>query len=1026
MKFYLGIDIGAISIKAALFATEENANALNAKMNGAKEFFKAEAENSDGKSIWFSNYRRIYGGLLENSNKLIEEIYALVGKENIASIHVTGSGGRVLEKKYNLLRDNEFSSIVKGMELLYPEVRTVFEIGGEGSKYIRFTRLNDKLHIADYEVSGDCAAGTGSFIDQQAARMKYKVEEISKLISETKKTPVIAGRCSVFAKSDMIHAQQKGFQPAEILKGLCEAVARNFKSCITKGKDIETKVAFIGAVSQNLGVTEFIKQSFELSDDDFFVPQYYSWIGALGSAMLAEKASNKEHDKSDSLISLDHNGKAEKFGYQDKLVLDDVVFLKDKVKQYELSTDSKARKIDAYLGIDIGSVSTNFALIDNKGEVIKEIYVRTQGRPVEVVSKGLTDLHKELGDKISIKGVGTTGSGRELIAELIGADTVNDEITAHKTGSSTISRMMDTGNVDTIFEIGGQDSKFISIDDGIVTDFTMNEACAAGTGSFLEEQAGKLGVNIIDEFSQMALSSDNPIRMGERCTVFMERDVNSYLQRGGQLKDILAGLAYSVVLNYLNRVVGNRKIGDVIYFQGGTAYNNAVASAFSMVLGKKVIVPPYNGVLGALGEALLVKEHMQMTGLKTKFRGFHMDKVKYTIREFTCKACTNNCDIQEFDIGGEKTYWGDKCSVKFRKKAKAAKKPVIDDLVAIREKLLIERHDEKISKRGKTVGVPRAMYFFDRFPFWNEYLQKLGFTVVLSDITSKKVAKKGIELTVAEPCFPIKAAHGHVQDLIEKKVDYIFLPNVLNAETKDMKVHSHMCPWGQTMPYIIKAVPQFESYSDKFIIPTVQFRMGKDFVKKGLFEAFKKFGVNKSDSNEACDQAFTAQRTFELKLQRIGREALNKIIDSGQEGIVLVGRGYNVNDPGINVNIPEKLRNFYGVNVIPMDFLPLEGINLDDINPNMFWNYGKKIIAAVKLAREYPNLHIIYMTNFKCGPDSFIKHFATFASDKPFLTLQFDEHQNDAGYMTRCEAYLDSKGVLRCYKEQPKKETQVA
>jgi len=344
----------------------------------------------------------------------------------------------------------------------------------------------------------------------------------------------------------------------------------------------------------------------------------------------------------------------------------------------------------------------------------------------------------------------------------------------------------------------------------------------------------------------------------------------------------------------------------------------------------------------------------------------------------------------------------------------------------LREKLLFERFDQDKKKSGITIGYPRAMYFYEKFPFWNEYLSGIGFSVIISDKTNNKISKAGIELSVAEPCFPIKIAHGHVNDLIEKGVDYIFLPNVLNAESDGSKVASHLCPWGQTMPFVIKAASGFKGYESKFIIPTVTFQLGKEKVEDQLYKTFKKFGIKREDSNRACEQAYFTQRSFELKLQRIGREALNKIMESGEEGIILIGRPYNINDGGVNVNIPDKLRSYYGVNVIPMDFLPDQGKDTDDINPNMFWNYGKKILKAVRLVEEYPNMHIVYMTNFKCGPDSYIKHFADYASERPFLTLQFDEHQNDAGYMTRCEAYLDSKGVLRCYKEEKRKERAIA
>ena len=306
---------------------------------------------------------------------------------------------------------------------------------------------------------------------------------------------------------------------------------------------------------------------------------------------------------------------------------------------------------------------------------------------------------------------------------------------------------------DTIFEIGGQDSKFISLQDGVVVDFAMNEACAAGTGSFLEEQAEKLGINIIGEFAELALSSEAPVRLGERCTVFMERDVNSYLQRGADKKDLVAGLAYSIAYNYLNRLVGRRHIGDTIYFQGGTAYNDSVAAAFSMILDKDIIVPPYNGVVGAIGAALLAREKMSATQAPSRFRGWDLEQVDYTMREFTCKGCSNECDIRQFTIGEEKTYWGDKCSDRYRKRAKVDKEPIIRDLVEFRDALfysyVTEAEDTSTLLRSGTdaprgtMGIPRAMYTYDRLPFWATFFKTCGFDIMLSRETDKKIRETG-------------------------------------------------------------------------------------------------------------------------------------------------------------------------------------------------------------------------------------------------------------------------------------------
>jgi len=1011
----LGIDVGSVSVKLALIGDMEDKELFDRILSEYPTFFKIHDGLSPRfykreKLMLLSQYRRTKGEPILATYNLLEELREYLSE--VDGIRVTGSGSTLVGELLGASQENDFRAVAKGVGVLHPEVKTIFEMGGANSKYIRINIDEESgiVGIQDYERNGECAAGTGSFIDQQATRLQYDIEDIGDIVMSADKAAIVAGRCSVFAKSDMIHAQQKGYQPPEILKGLCEAVVRNFKGSITKGKKIEPKVAFIGGVAANKGVVQAMKTVFKFTDDEFFVPEGYAWMGAIGAALLESEALEKRKPQGiENLSSYAAKIGREYFSTMAPLSMEKVTLLRDRVKPY--SFDGLELPIDVYLGVDIGSVSTNLVVLNEHGDLIKEIYTYTRSRPIEVVGEGLKEIEEEIGDKIRVLGVGTTGSGRELIGKLIGADIIKDEITAHKTGATFVGKALIDRVPDTIFEIGGQDSKYISIQDGIVVDFTMNEACAAGTGSFLEEQAERMGIQIKGEFAELALSSKNPIRLGERCTVFMEKDITPFLQRGASKEDLTAGLAYSIAINYLNRVVRGRKIGDTIYFQGGTAYNDSVAAAFSTILDKEIIVPPYNGVIGAIGAALLAREKVQATQAETTFRGFSLDKIDYTLREFTCRACSNYCDIQEFKVEGERTYWGDKCSDQFRTR-KIDKEAVIPDLITFRQEAFMEGYEEK-NGSGIKIGMPRGMYFYERFPFWNRFLSELGFTIILSSTTNKEVVNYGVDAVVAEPCFPIKVIHGHVNDLLKKEVDYIFIPHVVNSETNFPEVYSHVCPWGQTLPFVIKYAPLLEGNEEKLLRPMVHFRDGIEIVKKELRVFTKQFGTSKQQTDKAVEMGYEAQNAFRNKLLKAGEEALEILQEKGEPAIVLVGRPYNIYDSGANLDIPRKLRDYYGVNVIPFDFLPFDDIDISDVNPNMFWNYGRKILQASKVVARYPNLHIIYITNFKCGPDSYIKHFVNDASQKPYLSLQFDGHSNDAGFMTRCEAYLDSKGFLR-------------
>lgn len=1021
MSINLGVDVGAVSVKMAAFATGEEAALLAGISPDTSSFFVADLPRRNGfahDAVLLSTYRRLRGNPQHAVGELLQEFSALVPESAIAGVRFTGSGGRTIARAFDAPFENEFRALARAMKMMYPGVRTVFEVGGENSKYMRLGEAQgaDALGILDYQSSTECAAGTGSFIDQQASRLLYQIEDVGRAARAASCAARVAGRCSVFAKSDMIHAQQKGFTSDQILRGLCEAVARNFKSSIVKGRQVPTPVAMVGGVALNAGVRDAVRQIFKLKDSDFLVPDMHCWMTAIGASILA--AEDKRNGNHCSILLPLRNPQAvsvgsEEFPTTEPLSVEKVLLLRDKVIPFAPRQDGG--RTDVYLGIDVGSVSTNLVVIDADGLLLKEIYVPTSGRPVEVVAAGLREIDTELGTRINVRGVGTTGSGRELIGEFTGADSVNDEITAHKTGAMHVCRQLGMPTVDTIFEIGGQDSKFIRIRDGVVVDFTMNEACAAGTGSFLEEQAEKLGVQIKGEFARLALSSHKPIQLGERCTVFMARDVSSLLLKGAQVPDLCAGLAYSVALNYLNRVVRARKLGDVIYFQGGTAYNDAVAAAFASILkDKRIIVPPHNGVIGAIGMALIARDRILTTRRPTRFRGFDLDRVQFTSRDFVCKACSNYCEMKEFLIDGEKTYWGDQCSDKFRKRSHTDRAPVIEDLVSYRDKLL-EAVQQPAQEGRKTIGIPRAMFFYDRFPFWCTYLQELGFNVTVSSPTDGRIVSAGEELAIAQPCFPVQVAHGHVQQLLEQGVDYVFLPNVVDAETSFMQTQSKLCPWNQTLPFVVRAVEKMESaLANQLICPTAHFREGREYVRKELQAFARLLGAGRSASDAAVDRAYAAQDQFTQSVRRAGNGALETLRRTGEPAIVLLGRPYNIYDRALCCDIPRKLRVLYGINVVPLDFLPLDAENVSAVNDNMYWHSGRLILAAAKFTRRIPGMHLIYISNFKCGPDSYLKSFIEDACGRPSLVLQFDGHSNDAGYLTRSEAYLDSTGFLRC------------
>ncbi len=661
-------------------------------------------------------------------------------------------------------------------------------------------------------------------------------------------------------------------------------------------------------------------------------------------------------------------------------------------------------KIDAYLGIDIGSISTNLVLLDENKNVITKRYLLTAGHPIDAVKKGLEEIHQEVGEQINILGVGATGSGRHMIGELVGADIVKNEITAQAAAAIGI----DPG-VDTIFEIGGQDSKYISIENGAVTDFAMNKVCAAGTGSFLEEQAEKLGISIKEEFSLLAARTSSPTPLGDRCTVFIESELNRQLQKGASKADLTAGLAESIAKNYLNKVVENRKVGSRIFFQGGVAFNQAVVSAFEKITGKRITVPPHHEVTGSIGIALLAQKGKKWQ--KSNFKGFNISQANYQTKSFECKSCPNLCEINMVMLENEDpVFYGGRCEKWENKRGARDGGWRMPDLFQERDLLVFAQEP---AKGRKKIGIPRALFFFERFPFWNAFFTALGFDVVLSSPSDPKIIQESLENMPAEACFPVTLSHGHILDLLKRDVNCLFLPSLINMEkTSEKFTECFNCPFIQALPYFAKAGIHFEK-SVKVLSPALEPQRGRDHFVKQLITLGKSLGKPKNAVISAIAAAEKEYQNVKEKIRKRGEEILRWIENEKIPALAVLSRPYNGSDPVLNLDVPKKLREM-GVFPLPIDYLPVRRSEIADEHPNMYWNYGQKILAAAKFIDLHPSLFAVHISNFRCGPDSFISHLLKDTiRAKPYLEIEVDEHSSDTGVITRLEAFLDSLNNFR-------------
>lgn len=946
---------------------------------------------------------------------------------DLAGIGITGSAGRLISRILGVGFVNEVPAQAAAIGYLYPEIKeaSIIEMGGQDSKLIFVAREGGVVSIRDFSLNSVCAAGTGSFLDQQAQRLGVDIEnEFGELALESKNVPRMAGRCSVFAKSDMIHLQQQATPMCDIVAGLCAALARNLKSNLGCGRKFVKPIIFTGGVAANIGVVRAIEDVFGLAGDEFFVPREHFFTGALGAVLVSKSKGNGEQfggfEASKLEKYLNDRGLGLK-GAKRRERLEVPVFGVPASRVYSELLEGGTEQLGVYIGLDVGSISTNVVVMDEERRILSKAYLMTAGRPLEAIKEGLSIVGREVSGKVRVLGAASTGSGRYLTGDFIGADVVINEITAQAAGSRIVNP-----DVDTIFEIGGQDSKYISLENGVVVDFEMNHACAAGTGSFLEEQSQRLGLNIKDEFSDLAFKSSAPIRLGERCTVFIESDLLSYQQRGAKTEDLVSGLSYSIVANYLNRVVGRRKIGDNICFQGGTAFNKAVWAAFEKVTGKPIRVVDHHEVTGALGAASIAAEHMKLVSneggqkCESKFKGFdNLIGADYKIETFVCEHCANNCEIKKVEhAGSEPLYYGSRCD-RYNLKKKTNKSNGFDAF-GYRERKLFEYaglggKGEKTVEGSVKIGIPMTLISWQLLPLFSQFFKSLGFEVIVSGKTNHGTIFKGLESVTSQICFPVKVAYGHVAELVEKGVDYIFVPSIVSMTASfEINKHNQLCPYVQSLPYHIAAA--FEGKLGKSEILSVPMRLGSGERQliKSFVELGKKLGVSAGDVKKGIKKAFFAQDGFEEDIRRKGVEILNGTADT-ERLFVIVSRPYNGCDEGVNLQVVKKLRSL-GVNTIPMDMLNLGGAELgdDSLHRDVYWSYGQKILRAAEIIKRDDRLFAIYLSNFGCGPDSFLQtFFKDMISKKPSLQLELDEHSADAGLITRLEAFLES---LKHYK----------
>lgn len=881
--------------------------------------------------------------------------------------------------------------------------RVVVSAGGE--TFLVY-HLDEDGKIQGIQTGNKCASGTGEFFLQQIGRMNITLEDVADL-GISKHPHKVSGRCSVFCKSDCTHALNKGIPKGQVVAGLAMMMAGKIVELLKKLP--KKSVMLVGGSSRNGTMIHYLQEEIE----DLHIPDEAPYFEALGAAIWAFDNPTAPYEGPDRVF--ERKGSA--FGY-----LKPLSEFRHKVR-FEERPRGKAQANDrTILGLDVGSTTTKGVIFRCSDKAILAAdYLRTDGDPVGASRRVYRSLADQIDVPITIVGLGVTGSGRQIAGLHAMTDGVINEIIAHAAAAVHFD-----SEVDTIFEIGGQDAKYTYITNGVPSDYAMNEACSAGTGSFLEESAKEsLGLQVTD-IGRVAYTGTNPPNFNDQCAAFIGSDIKNAAQEGIPVNDIVAGLVYSICMNYSNRVKGNRPVGKKVFMQGGVCYNEAIPAAMAALTGKEIVVPPEPGLMGAYGVALEVERRIEVGLLEET----HFDMERLANREvvhkesFTCgggkEKCDLGCEIARIEIEGKTYPFGGACNryVNLLRRLKFDKGAL--DMVAFRQRQVFKdlAPDDPADQRP-TVGMNRSFLVNTFFPFFNAFFKELGYRVVLPD----RVVPEGVDQQQAAFCFPVEIAHGFMSDLLDRDPDILFLPHIRGIPTDEESENTCTCVFVQGEAFYLAST--FEKTADKKVItPYLDLSSGFEPTIEEFVKLAREFGASRTVAEKAFRAAVNAQSDFKDTIRAKGAQMLREIEENPETmGVVLFGRPYNAFVAEAHKGIPGKFAT-RGHRILPFDMLPFEDQTLDDAE-TMYWSMGRMILKASRFVRNHPQLFGTFISNFSCGPDSFVVgYFRNEMGRKPSLTLELDSHTADAGLETRIEAFLD---IVNYYRElESQKQIKVA
>jgi predicted CoA-substrate-specific enzyme activase len=1009
-RYRMGIDIGSTTAKVVL-------------VDGGED------------EIIFSDYRRHHTETLATLELILGQASQQFGEIEL-SLLVTGSAGMGISETCNLPFIQEVVASAEVVHQRYPQVNTLIDIGGEDAKMIFF----DEQSRPDIRMNGNCAGGTGAFIDEMANLLDVSLTELDSLAAKHTHVYSMASRCGVFAKTDLQNLLSRDVAIEDIAASVFNAIVLQTLATLSRGYDPYPAVLFCGGP---LTFLSSLRQAFmnvmNLAPDEIQDVENGQFLPAYGAA-LAETDTRCEISITE-LIDLLHGVRSNHHPEQHRLKplftgsLDFQNWEKLRQKQSVERVDLRhLEDRDCFLGVDSGSTTTKVVLIDERGQLAYDYYSNNHGNAIQAVSRGLDALCEQL-DALEnpprVVRSAVTGYGEDLVRAAFGFDEGLVETLAHYRAAKTLDE-----GVSFILDIGGQDMKAIFVRDGFIQNIEINEACSSGCGSFIQNFAQSMD-HSVSEFAHKACASEAPCDLGTRCTVFMNSKVKQAFREGADIADISAGLAYSVIKNALHKVLrltNTDVLGDHIVVQGGTFKNPAILRAVELLLDKQVICPDISELMGAYGAALTARDSHRVSGQQASNfvgLGHHQEVGASQKRLIHCHGCENRCQVTKLIFpNGNIFFTGNRCERIYTNRGD--RKYVGSNLPAKKIELLFDRKTAPDKAPRLTLGIPRVLTIYEKFPFWNTLFVESGIAVKLSDPSSMAIYEQGAGTIMSENiCYPAKLVHGHILNLIESGVDRIFFPMMFYDECSFEDAHnSYVCPILSGYPDVIRsAIDPEHKHQRSFDCPPVNFN-DHGLLRKVCLQYLEELGVPLLVRHRAFSRALKAQREYKQAVRAAGQEVLAAARSAGRFSVLLLGRPYHI-DPHINHKIPEII-NHFGVDVLTEDSIPIsDHQTLDNRYAIKQWEYPNRIYHASRWAGQQPDIEVVQLNSFGCGPDAFcVEETRAVLTEfgKRHTVIRVDEIESPGSTRLRLRSMIEARRRdqdVRQQKYQPRKATRV-